>query len=68
MSVCASASGFKCACLCRPVRFFKRAKTEDEGFKLTEHASASECLNYHAIKRISGVVLEVSGNKCPPQR
>lgn len=49
----------KRVCLCRPVCVFKRARTEDEGFKLTEHASASARLNYHAIKRIRGVALEV---------
>lgn len=48
-----------CACLCRLVCVFKRARTEEEGFKLTEHASASTCSNYHAIKRIRGVALEV---------
>lgn len=49
----------KCVCLCRLVCVFKRAQTEDEGFKLTEHASASTCSNYHTIKRILGVALEV---------
>lgn len=49
----------KCVCLCRLVRVFRRARTEDEGFKLTEHASASARLNYHTIKRIQGVALEV---------
>lgn len=38
---------------------FKRARTEDGGFKLTEHASASTRSNYHMIKRIRGVALEV---------
>lgn len=59
------------------VAFFKRAETEDEGFKLTEHASASQRLNYQVTKKkgkrkkkhlVSGVALEVSGNKCPLQR
>lgn len=54
--------------------FFKRAETEDEGFKLTEHASASQRLNYWPTKKgkkknlVSGVALEVSENECPLQR
>lgn len=35
------------------------AKTEDDGFKLTEHASASTGLNYHMIKFIRAVALKV---------
>lgn len=49
----------KCVCLCRLVCVLKRTRTEDEGFKLTEHASASACLNYHTIKHIRGPAPEV---------
>lgn len=38
---------------------FQEGKTEDQGFKLTEHASASTRANYHAIKHIQGVAQEV---------
>lgn len=46
-------------CLCRLVCVLKRARTGDGGFKLTEHASASACLNYPWIKFIRGVALKV---------
>lgn len=48
-----------CVCLWRLVCVLARARTGDAGFKLTEHASASSRLNYHTIKRIRGVALEV---------
>lgn len=59
VSVWARMHAPKCICLCRLVCVFRLARTGDEGFKLTEHASASACLNYHTIKRIQGVALEV---------